>query len=229
MHTMQTAPFASRFRDRFAAGRELAQKLAHYRRRDDALLLALPRGGVEVAYAVAEELEMPLDVFVVRKLGVPGHPELAMGAIASGGVRVINHEVTVLARITPQVVDDITRLELAELERREHEYRGDRPPPEVHGRTAILVDDGLATGSTMLAAIQAVWQLGPAGVVVAVPLASVETCQELRNHADEVVCARTPEPFFAVGAWYEDFDQVSDDEVKDLLAKARKPATVSPI
>jgi predicted phosphoribosyltransferase len=210
-----------RFRDRFQAGRELAAKLRHYRARDDAILLALPRGGVQVAYTVAKELRLPLDVFIVRKLGVPGQPEFAMGAIASGGVGVINREVVTLAGVSPGALDSVTKRELRELERREREYRRNRTLPDLRGRTVILIDDGLATGSTMYAAVQAVRQLGPARVVVAVPIASPQICEELKSIADEVVCARTPEPFVAVGAWYEHFEQVTDDEVKDLLERSR--------
>src|SRR6195256_4817063 len=191
------------FRDRREAGHLLAEKLSVYANRPDVIVLALPRGGVPVAYEVARALNAPLDVFLVRKLGVPGHEEFALGAIATGGVRVLNEDVVRGLRIPPDVIDAIAAKEQRELERREHLYRGDRPPPDVRGRTVILVDDGLATGSTMLAAVKALQTQRPARIVVAVPTASAETCEELRSEADEVVCATTPEPFRAVGLWYE--------------------------
>ena len=216
-----------RFRDRFEAGRRLAARLRDYAGRDDVIVLALPRGGVPVAYEVARALRAPLDVFLVRKLGVPGHEELAMGAIASGGVRVLNEEVVRPLRIPPQVIDEAARRELAELRRREREYRDARPPVDVAGKTVILVDDGLATGSTMLAAAGALRRMGPARLVVAVPVGAPETCERFQPMADDVVCAVTPEPFHAVGNWYEDFSQTSDDEVRDLLARAS--ASPSPV
>jgi predicted phosphoribosyltransferase len=213
-----------RFRDRHDAGRLLAEKLTAYAHRPDVLVLALPRGGVPVAYEVARALGTPLDVFVVRKLGVPGHEELAMGAVATGGVRVLNDDVVRGLRIPDRVIDAVTALEQQELARRERLYRGDRTPPDVRGRTVILVDDGLATGATMHAAIAALRQQEPARIVVAVPTAAPETCNALRAEVDDVVCAITPEPFHAVGLWYEDFSQTTDEEVRELLACAAPPA-----
>jgi len=210
------------FRDRREAGRQLAQHLAAYANRPDVLVLALPRGGVPVAYEVARALHAPLDVFLVRKLGLPGHEEYAMGAIASGGVRVLNPEVVDELHLPDELINTVTRRELQELERRERTYRGDRPFPDVRGKTVILVDDGLATGSTMLAAAEALRRLGPARLIIAVPAGSPQTCAEFRDEVDEVVCAITPEPFYAVGLWYDDFSQTTDDEVRDLLAAARQ-------
>jgi predicted phosphoribosyltransferase len=207
------------FENRGQAGRILAVQLAEYRGRPDVLVLGLPRGGVPVAFEVAQALGAPLDVYLVRKLGVPGHAELAMGAIASGGVRVVNQAMLRSLRISPQQLDAVIRAEEAELRRQERVYRGDRPPPDVSGRTAILVDDGLATGATMQAAVAALRSAGPKEVVVAVPVAPPETCAELKAEADRVVCALTPEPFYAVGAWYRDFSQTSDDEVRELLRR----------
>jgi len=207
----------SRFANRREAGRELASKLRQYAGRDDVVVLALPRGGVPVAYELAEALDAPLDIFVVRKLGMPGHPEYAMGAIASGGVRVISDDVIRWYGISPAAIEAVAREELAELERREREYRRDRPMTDLHGRTVILVDDGLATGSTMRAAVQAVRTHRPARVVVAVPVGAPSTCEEFNDITDETVCARTPEPFSAVGLWYHDFSQTTDDEVRALL------------
>lgn len=207
------------FENRAQAGRILAAQLAEYRGRPEVLVLGLPRGGVPVAFEVAQALGVPLDVFLVRKLGVPGHAELAMGAIASGGVRVVNQAMLRSLRISPQQLDAVIRAEEAELRRQERVYRGDRPPPDVSGRTAILVDDGLATGATMQAAVAALRSAGPKEVVVAVPVAPPETCAELEVEADRVVCALTPEPFYAVGAWYRDFSQTSDDEVRELLRR----------
>jgi len=207
----------SRFANRREAGRELASKLPQYAGRDDVVVLALPRGGVPVAYELAEVLDAPLDIFVVRKLGMPGHPEYAMGAIASGGVRVISDDVIRWYGISPAAIEAVAREELAELERREREYRRDRPMTNLHGRTVILVDDGLATGSTMRAAVQAVRTHKPARVVVAVPVGAPSTCEEFNDITDETVCARTPEPFSAVGLWYHDFSQTTDDEVRALL------------
>ena len=212
------------FRDRRHAGRVLAQMLAGYANRSDVIVLALPRGGVPVAYEVAKALHAPLDVFVVRKLGVPGHEEYAMGAIASGGVRVLNDEVVRRLGIPDTAVDAVTRYEQGELERRERLYRAGRPLPDLRGRTVIVVDDGLATGSTMLAAVRALRAQQPARIVVAVPTAAAETCAQLRSEADEVVCATTPEPFRAVGTWYDDFSQTSDEEVRELLARAEQDA-----
>jgi predicted phosphoribosyltransferase len=210
------------FRNRSEAGRLLAAKLAAYANRPDVLVLALPRGGVPVAFEVAHALNAPLDVFLVRKLGVPGHEELAMGAVATGGVRVLNDQIVGGLRIPDHIIDAVAAQEQQELERRERLYRGDRPPPDVRGRTVILVDDGLATGATMYAAIQALRQQQPARIVVAVPTASPETCEELGAEVDEIICAITPEPFYAVGLWYEDFSQTTDEEVRDLLARSER-------
>jgi putative phosphoribosyl transferase len=208
------------FRDRYDAGEALAERLREYAGRPDVLVLALPRGGVPVGYVVAHELGVALDVFVVRKLGTPGQPELAMGAIASGGVRVLNPEVVNSLGIPDWAIEQATEQEQAELLRRERQYRGDRPPADVRGKTAILVDDGLATGSTMRAAAAALRHEGAARIVVAVPVASGATCDQLRAEGNEVVCASTPEPFFAVGQWYKDFAQTTDEEVHDLLERA---------
>jgi predicted phosphoribosyltransferase len=208
------------FHDRAEAGRVLAERLAPYANRPDVLILALPRGGVPVAYEVARALHAPLDVFVVRKLGIPGHEELAMGAVATGGIRVINQQVVRALRIPDSVIEAVADWEERELKRRERLYRGERPPPDVRGRTVILVDDGLATGSTMIAAVKALRQQKPARIVVAVPIASGDTCDLLRNEVDEVVCAVTPEPFYAVGLWYQDFSQTTDEEVRELLGLA---------
>jgi predicted phosphoribosyltransferase len=205
------------FRDRAEAGSELAARLAHYKDRDDVVVLALPRGGVPVAYEVARRLRAPLDIFLVRKLGVPQHPELAMGAIATGAVRVLNDDVVNWYGIPLSVIDQVARVEQAELERREREYRDGRPPVPLEGRTVLLIDDGLATGSTMKAAVQAVRAHNPARIVVAVPVGSRETCAEFADLADDIVCARTPTPFSAVGLWYRDFSQTSDAEVRALL------------
>jgi putative phosphoribosyl transferase len=213
-----------RFRDRRQAGHVLAAYLQWYAHRPDVLVLALPRGGVPVAYEVARALDVPLDVFLVRKLGLPGHEEYAVGAIARGGVRVLNEEAVRAFGLTRGELDAIAAAEQRELERREARYRGDRPFPSVAGKTIILVDDGLATGSSMRAAIAALRQQGPARIVVAVPTAAAETCAELRAEVDEVVCAMTPEPFQAVGLWYEDFGQTTDDEVRELLDRAAHAA-----
>jgi putative phosphoribosyl transferase len=207
-----------RFSDRREAGRVLAERLRDYKDRPDVIVLALPRGGVPVAYEVAEELHALLDVFIVRKLGVPGHEELAMGAIASGGVRVLNGEVVAQLGLPPAAIDRVAQRELRELERRQREYRGDQPPPDVRGKTVILIDDGLATGSTMRAAAMALRRLNPAKLVIAVPAAAPETCEAFRDEVDEIICAITPDPFYAVGVWYEDFSQTTDEEVRELLA-----------
>jgi putative phosphoribosyl transferase len=211
---------AAYYRDRTHAGRELASKLPDYAGRPDVIVLALPRGGVPVAFEVAAALRAPLDVFIVRKLGVPGHEEYAMGAIATGGVRVLDERVVRAVGVTRAELDAVTAVEQRELERREHQYRGDRPPPDVAGRTVILVDDGLATGSTMRAAVAALREERAARVVVAVPIAPPETCDAFRDVVDDIVCARTPEPFYAVGLWYEDFSQTTDDEVRELLERS---------
>jgi putative phosphoribosyl transferase len=211
----------SRFRDREQAGRVLAEALREYAGRPDVIVLGLPRGGVPVAAEVARELGAPLDVFVVRKLGVPGHPELAMGAIGSGGVRVLNESVVRPLGIPERVIDRVTAEEQRELERRERLFRGDRPAPDLKGRIVILVDDGLATGSTMRAAVEALRKLGPARIVVAVPVGAPETCEEFRHEVDDVVCAFTPNYFEAVGRWYEKFEQTTDDEVRAALDRAR--------
>jgi predicted phosphoribosyltransferase len=208
------------FPDRTEAGRLLAARLEKYAGKPDVIVLALPRGGVPVAYEVARALHAPLDVFVVRKLGIPGHEELAMGAVATGGVRVLNDQAVRGLSIPNYVIDAVADWELRELERRERVYRGDRPPPEVRGKTVILVDDGLATGSTMLAAVRAMRQHGPARIVVAAPVASPDTCELLKGSVDEVVCAATPEPFYAVGLWYRDFSQTTDEEVRELLTRS---------
>ncbi|MBA2671135.1 MAG: phosphoribosyltransferase [Gemmatimonadetes bacterium] len=191
-------------------------------------MLGLPRGGVPVAFEVAQALEARLDVMLVRRLGVPGHEELAMGAIASGGIRVINEQVKVELRIPDHVVDAVAEKEQRELERREREYREGRAPPEIRGRVVILVDDGLATGSTMRAAAEALKQMGPKRLVVAVPVAAPETCAAFRDQVDEIVCALTPEPFRAVGLWYQDFSQTTDDEVRELLRRADHQAQWTP-
>ena len=209
------------YRNRSEAGKHLAQQLAKYANREDVLVLALPRGGVPVAFEVAKALRAPLDIFLVRKLGLPGHEELAMGAIATGGVRVLNPDVVDYLGIPASVIDAVAADELRELERRERAYRGDRPEPDVRGKTVILVDDGLATGSTMRAAAAALRQKGPARIVVAVPVSAPQTCDEYRMGVDEIICANTPEPFYGVGLWYEDFSQTTDEEVRELLEKAR--------
>jgi predicted phosphoribosyltransferase len=208
------------FADRRQAGQKLAAKLAAYANRADVLVLALPRGGVPVAYEVARALRAPLDVFLVRKLGLPGQEELAMGAIASGGMRVLNEDVTTQIDVPDSVIDAVVQREQQELERRERLYRGGRPAPNVEGCSVILVDDGLATGSSMRAAAMALRRMQPAKLVIAVPVAAPETCDEIRREADEVICAATPEPFVAVGVWYSDFSQISDEEVCALLEQA---------
>lgn len=208
------------YHDRHQAGRVLAEKLEHYRGRPGLLVLALPRGGVAVGFEVACALQAPLDVFVVRKLGYPGHEEYAMGAIASGGVRVMNPLPG--ANISPQAIAAVIEREQVELVRREQLYRSQRPGVPLRGRTVIVVDDGLATGSTMRAALLAIRQQHPAHLVVAVPVGARDTCEALQDQADEIVCAAMPEPFRAVGLWYEDFPQASDDEVRTLLEQARR-------
>ena len=210
---------ARRFQDRYEAGRLLAQELRDYAGRDDVLVVALPRGGVPVGYEVARVLRAPLDAMQVRKLGVPGHEELAMGAIASGGVRIVSENVVEALRIPERVIATVAAAETQELERRERIYREGRLFPDVRGRTVILVDDGLATGSTMRAAAAALRSLGAARLVAAVPVAPKESCDALRDMVDDVVCAKMPERFLAVGEWYEDFSQTSDEEVSELLRR----------
>jgi predicted phosphoribosyltransferase len=208
------------FRDRHEAGRLLAARLTDYADRTDVVILALPRGGVPVAFEMATALHVPLDVMVVRKLGVPGHEELAMGAIASGGVQVVNEDVMRNLNLSPAVLKSVAAIEHQELIRRERAYRGSRGSAIVEGRTVILVDDGLATGSTMRAAVTALRRRDPARIVIAVPTAAPETCEELRSEVDEMICAMTPTPFYGVGQWYEDFSQTTDEEVRDLLERA---------
>jgi predicted phosphoribosyltransferase len=206
------------FLNREQAGRALAVELSAYADRHDTIVLALPRGGVPIGYEVARALRAPLDVFLVRKLGVPGHEELAMGAVATGGVLVLNQEVVRRLRIPESVIGTAAERESEELGRRDRSYRGGRPPSDVTGRTVILVDDGLATGSTMLAAVRALRPQGPGRIVVGAPVAAPDTCELLRADADEVVCLVTPDPFQAVGLWYEDFSQTTDEEVRELLS-----------
>jgi putative phosphoribosyl transferase len=209
------------FSDRTEAGRELAEMLKIYADRDDVTVLALPRGGVPVAYEVAQRLHAPLDVFIVRKLGVPGHPELAVGAIASGGVRVLNEDVIkYLQPHADAILEVVTAKESAEIERREREYRGGRHLRELKGRVVVLVDDGLATGATMRAAVTALRQKQVTRIIVAVPVGSPETCREFEEEVDETICAITPKHFYGVGQFYGDFSQTTDDEVRALLAAA---------
>jgi predicted phosphoribosyltransferase len=212
---------AEAFADRREAGRELAGRLRTYARRRGVVVLGLPRGGLPVAYEVARALEAPLDVFVVRKLGVPGHEELAFGAIASGGVRVLNDDVIAAVGLGDAEIEAVTEREARELARRERLYRGEREPIDIRGGTAVLVDDGLATGASMRAAVAAVRQHGAAHVVVAVPTAAAQTCAELGAAVDDIVCARTPARFVAVGFHYRDFRPTSDEEVRTLLDQAR--------
>jgi putative phosphoribosyl transferase len=207
-----------RFLNRSEAGRQLAKQLTRYANRPDVLVLGLPRGGVPVAFEVAQRLHAPLDICLVRKLGVPGHKELAMGAIAADGVRVLNYDVVSWLGISSKTIDHVAVKELRELQRRDRAYRGDRPLPDIRDRTIILVDDGIATGSTMRAAIAILQQEQPRRIVVAVPVAPADTCDQLRAAVDEVVCLMMPEPFYAIGLWYENFAQTSDQEVCALLA-----------
>lgn len=206
--------------DRVAAGRALADLLSHYQGRANTLVLALPRGGVPVAFEIASALRLPLDLMLVRKLGVPGHAELAMGAIASGGVRVLNRDVLASLYIDDAAIEAVAALEAEELRRRDHAYRGQRPAPQLAGQEVILVDDGLATGATMQAAVKAVRQQAPARIVIAVPVAPPETVEALRGAVDEVVCPLQPDNLIAIGRWYRDFSQTSDQEVLDLLQRA---------
>jgi predicted phosphoribosyltransferase len=214
------------FRDRTEAGRLLARSLLRYADDPNVVVLALPRGGVPVAYEVAEALHAPLDVFLVRKLGVPGHEETAMGAIATGGVCVLNEDTVRILGLSEEDIDSIVAGEEQELNRRERAYRGNRRPLNVRGRTVILIDDGLATGSTMRAAVEALRKQQPARIVVAVPVGAPETCAEFEDVADEAICAVTPEPFYAVGIWYRDFSQTSDEEVRELLRRTRAGRSV---
>lgn len=220
-----------RFRDRREAGKQLAERLAQYAHEPDVIVLGLPRGGVPVAYEVATALSVPLDVFVVRKLGVPDHEEYAMGAVAGGGIRVINRDVVRQLGIPPDAVERVERAERAEIERRDMAYRGGAPAPPLAGRVVILVDDGLATGSTMLAAVAAARTQHPRRIVVATPVASAEAREALKRQADDCVCVSAPDPFYGVGFWYLDFTQTTDEEVQRVLATARaarRPAVAHP-
>jgi putative phosphoribosyl transferase len=208
------------FPDRTAAGQALAEQLRHYQGTSDLLVLGLPRGGVPVAYEVAQALGAPLDVFVVRKIGVPGHEELAMGALASGGIRVLNDDVVRELAPSERVIEELTHEEQREVQQREQRYRGEGASPDIAGRTVIVIDDGLATGATMRAACAAVRQQQPARVVVAVPVAAPQVCDEMQQEVDEVVCAMTPATLGGIGGWYVDFRQTTDDEVRELLTRA---------
>jgi putative phosphoribosyl transferase len=208
------------FRDRRDAGRKLAKKLSAYANQSDVVVLALPRGGVPVAYEVALALNAPLDIFTVRKLGLPGHEELAMGAIATGGARVINQDIVRTFNVPRGVVETVAKQELKELERRERVFRGDRMMREIHDKTAILIDDGLATGASMQVAIMGLRAKDPARIIVAVPTAPLETCEVFKQLVDEMICGTTPEPFYGVSRWYEDFSQTTDEEVQTLLEQA---------
>ncbi len=210
----------AQFKDRRDAGKVLAQNLSAYQGRSDVIIFALPRGGVPVAYEVALALNAPLDVFIVRKLGLPGHEELALGAIASGGVRVLNEDIIQALHIPENLINIVAQRELQELQRRAELYRGDRPPLNARDKTAILIDDGLATGASMRAAVIGVRAQNPARIVIAVPTAAPETCDAFEFKVDEIVCSMTPEPFLGVGKWYEDFSQVTDEEVRTLLEEA---------
>ncbi len=217
--------WAPRFRDRVEAGQLLGRELVgRLGKGEEVIVLALPRGGVPVGYEVAQALDVPLDVFIVRKLGVPGHEELAMGAIASGGVRVLNKEVLGYVPVPQKMIDAVAEREQQELQRRERSYRGSRPPLDVRGKTVIIVDDGLATGSTMRAAVAALRKMEPRAIIVAVPVAAPSTCDEFRAEGVDVLCLRTPEPFQAVGLWYDDFSQTTDEEVHELLDRAAAAA-----
>src|SRR5215510_13107355 len=210
------------FKDRRDAGRKLAQKLIAYAGRTNVLVLALARGGVPVAYEVALTLHAPLDIFIVRKLGLPGHEELAIGAIASGDVRVLNHDIVQYLNIPNELIEAVAKREFQELERRERAYRGNRPPLDVKDRTVILIDDGLATGASMRAAVAGLRTLNPTQIVVAVPTAAPETCEAMEPEVDQMICATTPEPFYGVSRWYKDFSQITDEEVRTLLQEANR-------
>jgi putative phosphoribosyl transferase len=212
------------FQDRTEAGRRLAQRLKPYANRQDVVVLGIPRGGVPVAFEVAAALKAPLDIFLLRKLGVPEHEELAFGAIASGGVRVLDKEIVEGVGLSEANIHEVTARETRELQRRERVYRGGRLPLDVHGRTVLLVDDGIATGSSMRAGIRALRQRNPARLVVAVPVAPLATCKRLGVEVDELICDQMPESFYAIGQFYEDFSQVTDEEVVDLLHRAARPA-----
>jgi predicted phosphoribosyltransferase len=209
-------------KDRRDAGRKLAEKLSAYADQPDVIVLALPRGGVPVAYEVSMALNAPMDIFLVRKLGLPGHEELAIGAIASGGTRVLNEEIVHTLGVNRNVIDMVARQEQQELERREQKYRGDRPPIEVKGKTVILIDDGLATGASMRAAVAGLRTRNPARLVAAVPTAAPETCQAFESEVDEMICATTPQPFYGVSRWYKDFSQTTDLKVRLLLQEANR-------
>ncbi|GCE06009.1 phosphoribosyltransferase [Dictyobacter aurantiacus] len=214
-----------RFRDRRDAGKQLATQLAGYRNRPDVVVLGLPRGGVPVAFEVASELHAPLDVMIVRKLGLPGQEELAMGALAQGGIRILNDDVISAVGIPNEVIDAVAAREQQEIERREHLYRGDRPALDVRGRTVVLVDDGIATGATIRAAIAALKRQHPAHLIIAVPVAAATTCDELAAQGDKVICLLKPDMLYAIGLWYENFSQTHDEEVRQLLACARSMPT----
>lgn len=217
----------TKFRNRTAAGQLLATRLQNYRDRSDVLVLGLPRGGVPVAYEVAKALNAPLDICLVRKLGVPGHKELAMGAIASDGVRVLNYDVVSTLGISSKTIDAVAARELRELQRRDRAYRGDRPLPTVKNHTVILIDDGLATGATMRAAVAVLKQEQPQSIIVAIPVASPAVCDELKAEVDQVVCVATPEPFYSIGLWYEDFLQTTDEQVRHLLEQSTRDQIVT--
>lgn len=212
----------SAFRDRRDAGKKLARALSHYADRSDVTIFALPRGGVPVAYEVALALGAPLDIYIVRKLGLPGREELAIGAIGSGGVRVLNEDVVRILNVPSEVINIVVQRELQELQRREHTYRGDRIAPEVHDRTVILIDDGLATGASMRAAVIGLRAQKPARIVIAVPTAAREVCDAFQFNVDEMICLTTPEPFYGVSQWYEEFAQIEDEEVRVLLEEANR-------
>lgn len=217
------------YQDRFDAGQQLAAHLHAYVRRRNVLVLALPRGGVPVAFVVARALHAPLDVLLVRKLGVPGQEELALGAIASGNIRILNDEVVQARQLSPQIIEQVEQQERHKLARYEQRYRGDRPPLDLRDRTVILVDDGLATGASMRAAVQVVRRQQPARLIVAVPVADPSVCEALRQEVDEVICVRTPAPLYSISSWYRDFAQTSDQEVQSLLAQAEQAPPVTGI